>query len=88
MTVRGKLEEMLVKNGMFESQAKEVIDLSIPVINELAGGYEVTFDAPAKDYPPVLYGWWFQTIKPIALKWIIENKPNAWFRAMFEETQA
>ena len=83
MTVREKLESMLVANGMFENQAKEVIDLSIPKLNELADGYTITFESPSKQYPDMIYNLWFITIKPIALKWIDDNKPMAWFREMF-----
>ena len=83
MTVREKLESMLVANGMFENQAKEVIDLSIPKLNELADDYTITFESPSNQYPDMIYNLWYITIKPIALKWIDDNKPMAWFREMF-----
>jgi hypothetical protein len=83
MTVREKLESMLVANGMFENQAKEVIELSIPKLNELADGYKITFESASNQYPDMIYNLWYMTIKPIALKWIDDNKPKAWFRKMF-----
>lgn len=83
MTVREKLESILISNGMFESQAKEVIDLSIPNLNNLIQGYHINFDSPSNDYPNIAYVIWFKEIKPIALKWIDENIPLAWFRPMF-----
>lgn len=83
MTVREKLESMLVANGMFENQAKEVIELSIPKLNELADNYTITFESPSNQYPDMIYNLWYITIKPIALKWIDDNKPMAWFREMF-----
>jgi hypothetical protein len=83
MTVREKLESMLVANGMFEKQAKEVIELSIPKLNELADDYTITFESPSNQYPDMIYKLWYVTIKPIALKWIDDNKPMAWFREMF-----
>lgn len=83
MTVREKLESMLVANGMFEKQAKEVIELSIPKLNELADDYTITFESPSNQYPDMIYNLWYMTIKPIALKWIDDNKPMAWFRDMF-----
>jgi hypothetical protein len=83
MTVREKLESMLVANGMFENQAKEVIELSIPKLNELADDYTITFESPSNQYPDMIYNLWYMTIKPIALKWIDDNKPMAWFREMF-----
>ena len=83
MTVREKLESMLVTNGMFENQAKEVVELSIPKLNELADDYTITFESPSNQYPDMIYNLWYMTIKPIALKWIDDNKPMAWFREMF-----
>jgi hypothetical protein len=83
MTVREKLESMLVANGMFEKQAKEVIELSIQKLNELADDYKITFENPSNQYPDMIYNLWYITIKQIALKWIDDNKPMAWFREMF-----
>ena len=45
--------------------------------------YHITWDSPASDYPDSLYNLWFITVKPIALKWIDDNIPQAWFRMMF-----
>jgi hypothetical protein len=83
MTVREKLELMLVEKGMFLTQAKEVIELSIPKLNELSGDYTITFDSPSNEYPNMLYSVWYLTIKPIALKWINDNIPQAWYKEMF-----
>ena len=83
MTVKEKLESMLVKNGMFENQTKEVIKLAMPKLNELVDDFEISFESNSNQYPDVLYGIWYTLIKPIALKWIDENKPMAWFREMF-----
>lgn len=83
ITVKEKLINMLIKNGMFRTQAEEVLAIAIPELNKLAGGYQIQFDTPATDYPLALYDQWFKTIKPIALDWIDKNKPKAWFRDMF-----
>ena len=83
MTVREKLESMLVANGMFEGQAAEVIELSIPKIKELVDDYTIKFESPSNQYPDIFYNVWYMTIKPIALKWIDEKKHKAWFRPMF-----
>jgi hypothetical protein len=83
MTTRGKLESMLVKNGMFESQAKKVMDIAIPELRELFSGNNITFDRPSNEYPAVLYSILFIAIKPIALKWIEENIPQAWCKPIF-----
>lgn len=83
-TVREKLEKMLVANGMFESQAKEVMEIAIPRLNNLADDYEITLNSPSTDYPDGLYNTLYLIIKPIALQWIEKNKPMAWFKPMFE----
>lgn len=81
MTVGEKLITILVSCGMFESQAKEVLELAKPVLNQ--DNYHITFNAPETDYPKTVYNLWFEMMKPVALKWIDENKPKAWFRPMF-----
>lgn len=99
ITVKQKLTNMLIERGMFESQAEAVMNLALPTLNKQAENvngtemqdnievpvapYVITWDAPATDYPSVMYALWFASIKPIALKWIDENKPQAWFREMF-----
>lgn len=83
MTVRNKLENALIAKGMSNPQAVEVLDLSIPEINTKELGYKITFDSPEDAYPEVIYNVLSATITPIALRWIDENKPLAWFRPMF-----
>jgi hypothetical protein len=85
-TVRGKLEKMLTDLGMFESQAKEVLEISIPKINnmEVNKNYNVSWNACSSGYPQVIYNILFMTIKVDARDWIAKNKPEAWFRPMFE----
>jgi hypothetical protein len=83
MTTREKLEEMLVHNGMFDTQAKKVMDIAIPELNNILDDYTITFDRPASEYPNAIYTILFLYIKPIALKWIEENCPLAWYKPMF-----
>ena len=83
MTVREKSQGMLVNKGMFETQAKEVMDIAEPELNKLVNDYKITFDRPADEYPSVIYTILFMAIRPIALKWIEENIPMAWYKPMF-----
>lgn len=83
MTTREKLEGMLVANGMSESQAKEVMDIAIPQLNEIVEDYSITWDRDSFEYPSITYPILFQSIKPIALTYIEDKCPNAWFRPMF-----
>jgi len=84
MNVRQKLVSMLVCMGMFESQAEEVMDLAIPDLNNLVEDYNITFNSESSSYPSEIYKVLMMSIKPIALKWINENAPNAWFKPMFK----
>jgi hypothetical protein len=84
MTVRDKFINMLVNNGMFEEQAKEVMQLAEPKLTELADDYNIRFDSPAESYPNAVYNVLFISIKATALQWIDANKPQAWYRLMFE----
>ena len=75
---------MCFSNGMSEKQAKEVIDLAIPELNKASGNYKITYDGPADQYPNGLYASWFIIIKRVALKYIKNNCPKAWFKPLFE----
>lgn len=83
MTVREYLVDRLIDNGMFESQAKEVVESAIPELNSMVDDYKITFDRPAKEYPAILLKLFYANLRPIALKWIDKNAPQAWFRPMF-----
>lgn len=89
ITVKEKLESMLVSNGISDIQAKEVMEMAMPLLdNELGIDegepiYKLTYDRPASEYPDFLYPILFRRLKPIALQWIDKNKPQAWFRDMF-----
>lgn len=83
VTVKEKLKNMLMERGMSQSQADAVMEIAIPDLNKLDLDYKITFDSQASGYPNKLYDLWFMHIKPIALKWIDENKPQAWFREIF-----
>lgn len=84
MTTLQRFEEMLTNNGVFESQAKQIMELAKPKFAETMPEYNVTWERPANEYPNAFYTIGFATIvKPAALQWIDENLPKAWFRAMF-----
>ena len=84
MTVRQKFEEMLKERGMSNIQAQMVMDAAIPLINESDESYYFTFDSPSEEYPNMIYRLLFDgMIKSIALNWIEENVPMAWYKPMF-----
>lgn len=84
MTVREKFISMLVNNGMFEEQAKEVMQLAEPKLKELTDDYSIRFDQLSESYPNSVYNILFIPVKKVALEWIDANKPQAWYRPMFE----
>jgi hypothetical protein len=84
MNTREKFEEMLTYNGMFPSQAKQVMDEAIPVIDNMISDYKFSWDRPCEEYPAIIYNVVYLTVKEVALKWINENIPLAWFKPMFE----
>jgi len=86
MTTRQKFEQMLFECGLFENQAKAIMDKAIPMLDALTPDYRITWDRPASEYPEHFFTVGFLTVKTAALAWIDENIPKAWFRAMFTET--
>lgn len=82
MTTKERLIEMCVSKGMFESQAKEVVEIAVKKIDNL-DNYKTTWDRPASEYPDALYAVMFLTVKDVAIKWIDKNLPKAWFRELF-----
>lgn len=84
MTTKEKLIQILIDNGLFESQAEEVMEIAIPELNSLIENYSITWNRPSEEYPDVIYNILFNSMKPTVLKWIEENKPQAWFKPMFQ----
>jgi hypothetical protein len=83
MTVKNKLIAMLMANGMFGNQARQVMEIAKPELVNLVEGYSITLDSPSEEYPQVVYNVLYLAIRPIALKWIDDNFPLAWYRPMF-----
>jgi len=83
LTTRQRFEKMLIERGMLYDQAHAVMDKAIPIIDEQSGDYEVTWERPSTEYPDAVYNVMFLTVKPIALEYIEQVCPNAWFKGMF-----
>ena len=83
MSIRKKLESMLVANGMFDDQAKEVLMVFIEEgANEPMTG---RWEEPMNNYPPQLLAVLWLGVKRAALIYIDVNCPQAWFRPMFTD---
>lgn len=76
----------LVDRGMFETQAKAVMEAAMadPVNEAMQGRWNDAVDG----YPPQMQAVCLVSIKSQALKWIDQNCPQAWFRAMFTDEKA
>jgi hypothetical protein len=85
MTIKDKLQCMLINNGMSYSQAEAVMSIAILELDNILDDYQIDLNASSGSYPDVIYNILYSgTVKPIALKWINDNKPLAWFKPMFE----
>jgi len=83
MTVKERMESILIDFGMFQQQAEKVMDISIPKINEISEDYKIEWDSDFEIYKEDMYVFLFSIVKPEALKWIDAHTPKAWFRENF-----
>jgi len=70
----------LVLNGMFADQARDIVDRCKP-IEYMDGRWNHSFI----DYPDLIRTLLWIAVKPIALEYIDEKCPQAWFRPMFTD---
>ncbi len=72
----------LTENGMFDTQAKAVMEL---VVNdqEHFASMQGRWGDQVDGYPQGLVNTVFALIRPVAFKWISEHAPKAWFRVAF-----
>lgn len=74
MTVRDKLEDMLVGHGLWPDEAKTVTD---KVVTEPAAEVMRTrWTEPAGGYPPQLFNVIFMTARRCAIEYLKANKPK------------
>lgn len=84
MTTREKLESNLVNKGLMPFQAKEIMNLAIPRLDEVVPEYKTTWNRPFDEYPAAMYAVWQIEVNKVALEWIEMHCPNAWFKPMFQ----
>jgi hypothetical protein len=80
MTIEKYLLEYLIASGMFEIQAKQVIELARAGSPYMTGRWNDI----VKGYPDIFMGTMKVVINRYALEWIDNNLPAAWYRPMFE----
>jgi len=76
-----KFKAMLTSNGMFDNQADEVLELFKPKME--VGGYRMTWDRPASEYPLPVYAMGQMILYQTAVEWFDANLPKAWNRQAF-----
>lgn len=84
MTVQQKIQDKLQERGMSQPQSEEVFNYAWQKIKGMFQDYNLTLDSPSADYPEIIYSLIFLNIRPHALNWITENKPEAWFKPAFQ----
>jgi hypothetical protein len=83
ITVEQFLLNQCEKNYMFADQAQEVVNLL--KLTEPMQNMKERWADDIEGYPqPLLTGLWLQCCT-IALQWIDENCPDAWFRGAFSD---
>lgn len=82
MTTKDKVIEYLTDKGMSSDEAEEVFKRAVP---ELERSGRITWHRPADEYPDVVYITLFVALRRIALIYIDETCPLAWFRPMFSD---
>ena len=81
MTIEEKIEKWLFNSGMFEDQAKAVMEMvKADKANEAMEG---RWGDSAEGYPDVLFSVLLMSVRDAALEYIDANCPLAWFRPMF-----
>jgi len=85
MNFEDKMKDLLIQNGMFGSQADEVIaEAKVANCCESMMG---RWGDDVSGYPEMMVNVLWLSVKTVALKWLEENAPEAWFKPMFMDDQ-
>lgn len=81
MKIRAKMLANLCNKGLFEEQAKKIMESyeQSPMGQPMKG----RMDDDEEGYPPVVLATTWAGVKHTALQWIDENAPQHWARPMF-----
>ncbi|MFC1721947.1 hypothetical protein ACFL0Z_03465 [Patescibacteria group bacterium] len=88
MTIEERLKQMLIGAGMRDEDAEKVMLTAKPELEKLpifAGIIaNKTWNGLAKGYPEMVFNSLWYRLKEIALEWVQQNKPETWYRPIFE----
>lgn len=89
MTFKEKAVQLLFEHGMFQDQAEEVVRRAIEDSDKtlVALPMQGRWDDDIAGHPPVVVNLLWLSLKSIALEYIDETCPKAWFRPLFADTQ-
>jgi len=84
MTFEKFAQDYLFNNGMFEDDAKKVIELAKEdeVLGDTMKG---RWEDDTEGYPPFMKSVFIVSLNSVAVKYIDANIPQAWFRQVFAE---
>lgn len=80
MNFYDEMLEQLKKRGMFEEQAKEVLEVYMLKDQSMEGRWTDETDG----YPPIMKAIVWASLKKDAYEWIEKNCPDAWFKPIFQ----
>lgn len=86
ITLKQAVIEELTNSGFFPDQALEVFERL--VTDPAQKSMEGRWDDDYTDYPKPIFSILLVAVKSIALKYIEEKIPDAWFRPMFDDNLA
>lgn len=89
MKISEALSNKLIALGMSDQQSAEVMKVATPklesLVESLVENYSLSLENNnVSDYPQVVFNIIFLNLKQIAYKWLLENKPQAWFLPAFK----
>lgn len=79
MTFLDDMKQRLVGQGMFESQAQQVMGRAMEQMDDMKGRWGHQVDG----YPPLMVDLIWISIQRVAYVWIEDNMPEAWYRPIF-----
>jgi hypothetical protein len=85
MKIQDKLEAQLVNHGLFEDQAKAILEeaKASKLCEPMAGRWQEDDSC----YPPMMLVVVWASVKHVAAEWLKRNAPQHWALPMFETPQ-
>lgn len=82
MTFRQWAEEFCVERGMFSNDAKKVVELLMadPSFDSM----QCRWEDDVSGYPPQMQSVLIVSLKEVAISYIEDKKPKAWYKSLFQ----